>query len=131
MGDKFYAETQYGDLVGTAAFDGHKHPPLFELTERSNMPSEGYWPIGFELFRLDPNEDGKIPFALLAVKCEEAGDTIDDIIKYAKAAKELSVYRFEGELKPTEFSFLFKRIDIKAARKDLPHAKIDLCYPPE
>ena len=52
MGEKVIAETQYNDLLGTAAFDGHESPPVYELAECSEMPSESYWPVGFDLFPL-------------------------------------------------------------------------------
>ena len=132
MGDLFIASTQYNDLTGGAAFDGHDGPPLFELAKCSNMPSEGYWPVGFELFRLDPDEQtGKIPFTLVAVSCDEAGSKIDQIIEFAKTAEELRVYRFEGHLDPREFPVLFKRVDIKVIRKGLRNANVVAYFPPE
>lgn len=124
MGDKFIAGTQYNDLVGTAAFDGHEHPPVYELAERTSMPEKGYIPVGFELFRFDPDEDGNIPFQLIAVKCREAGDKIDDVIQYAKNTSELRVYRFDGTLKSAEFAAIFKRIDIKVIHKELHGANV-------
>jgi len=129
MGDPFIASTQYNDLVGGAAFDGHDGPPLFILAEKLAMP-KGYWPVGFELSELTPNDEGKIPLTLLAVKCEETGDKIDDILKFAKTAAELRVYRFNGTLKTADLN-MFKRIDIKALRKDLPREKVVMEYPPE
>ena len=130
MGDIFNVSTQYNDIVGGAAFDGHDGPPLFELAKKSRMPEQGYWPVGFELSDLAPGDEGNIPFILLAVKCEEAGEKIDDILKFAKTAAELRVYRFNGTLKPADFN-MFKRIDIKVIRKDLPREKVVLEYPPE
>jgi len=53
MGDPFMASTQYNDLIGGAAFDGHDSPPLFILAKKLDMP-EGYWPVGFELSELAP-----------------------------------------------------------------------------
>ena len=131
MGDLFNVSTQYNDIVGGAAFDGHDGPPLFELAKKSRMPEQGYWPVGFELFRLDPDEEGNIPFTLLAVMCEETGEKIDDILEHAKTAEKLTLYRYQGTLKPADFGWLFKRIDIKALRKDLPREKVVLEYPPE
>ena len=124
MGDSFFASTQYDDIVGTVAFDGHDAPPLFELAEKSEMPHEGYWPVGFEFFRFDPDEDGSLPFTLVAVKHKEAGASIEDVVKYAKSAAELRVYRFAGVLKPPDFAALFKRIDVKAIRRDLKEANV-------
>ena len=131
MGEPFVAFTQYNDLKGTAAFDGHDGPPLFELVEKTDMPKEGYWPVGFEFFRLHPDETGNIPFTLVAVKCEETGHKIEDVIEYASKANELPVYRFDGALRPDDFGYLFKRIDIKVVQKELKHANIVASRPPE
>jgi hypothetical protein len=129
MGDPFIASTQYNDLVGGAAFDGHDSPPLFILAEKLSMP-KGYWPVGFELDQLAPNDGGEIPITLLVVNCEETGSKIDDIIKFAETASELHVYRLNGTLKPEDFN-MFKRVDIKALRKDLPAEKVVIEYLPE
>ena len=131
MGDPFYASTQYNDIVGGAAFDGHEHAPLFELAKKSKMPEQGYLPVGFRLYRLDPNEDGNIPFKLYAVMCEESGDKMADVFQYAKTAEALTVYGFQGMLKPENFASLFKRIDIMVLRKNLPREKVVIESPPE
>jgi hypothetical protein len=129
MGDRFVASTQYNDLVGNAAFDGHDGPPLFILAEKLSMP-RGYWPVGIELDQLAHNDDGEIPITLLVVNCKESGSKIDEIIKFAKTAAELHVYRVNGTLKPEDFN-MFKRIDIKALIKDLPAEKVVIEYLPE
>ena len=131
MGDPFYTSTQYNDIVGDAAFDGHEHPPLIELAKKSKMPEQSYLPVGFRLYRLNPNEDGNIPFTLYAVKREESGKEMADVFQYAKTAKVLTVYGFQGMLKPVDFAWLFKRIDIKVLRKDLPREKVVIEHPPE
>jgi len=124
MGDKFIAETQYNDVVGTAAFDGHDHPPLHELAEHTNMPKDKYCCVGFELYELSPTQGEEIQFNIVAVNCKEAGvQDIRDIDQIAKGA-ELPVYRFFGRLKPEDFSVLFKRIDIKVVHKDLKSLNI-------
>lgn len=124
----FQAMTQYGDLKGTNSFDGHSGPPLSDLAERSKMPNE-YYPVGFELFRLNPNDSGKIPFGLFAVRITEAGATMAEISSYADSSDELAVYRFDGELELTDFPVLFKRIDIKALSKALPANKVTIYRP--
>ena len=131
MGEKVIAETQYNDLLGTAAFDGHESPPVYELAECSEMPSESYWPVGFELFRLDPDEEtGKVPFTLLAVKNDEVGD-IEKLEQLAKNAAEIRVYRFHGELDSKKFPFYFKRIDIKVTKRCLKDANVVAYQPPD
>lgn len=119
MGERFVASTQYDDVIGTVAFDGHEHPPLFELAEKSDMPAEVYWPVGFEFFRLDLDENGNIPFRVVAVRLKEVGGSIENVTNYARERGELRVYRFAGTLKPADFAYLFKRVDIKAIKKSL------------
>lgn len=128
MSESFEATTQYDDLKGTNAFDGHSGPPLSDLAKRSEMPEE-YFPVGFELFRLNPNDLGKIPFGLFAVKITEAGDSMEKIISFANSSGELPVYRFDGELELTDFPVLFKRIDIKALSKSIPAYKVSIRRP--
>ena len=130
MGEPFIAETQYNDLQGKVAMDGHDGPPLHDLAKRSTMPN-GYWPIGFELFRLDPAENGKIPFTLVAARCEEVGATMEEIIKYARTHEEVPVYGFDGQLDPRDFRALFKRIDIKVVSRNLENANVVSYRAPE
>jgi len=138
MGDKVIADTQYNDLIGTAAFDGHDHPPVHELAERSTMP-EGYWPIGFEMFRFDPDEKtGRVPFTLLGVRLadmgydpKKGGNRPELIAQFAKGAPEVAVYRFPGEIDPGDFPAVFKRIDIKVCEKHLSRANLVAYEPPE
>jgi hypothetical protein len=125
MSEKAIAETQYNDLKGTTAFDGHEGPPLHELAKRTDMPKEDYIPIGFELWRLNPTESGLIPFHLLAVKQSEVGDNINK----AKELQEIPAYRFDGSIPPSDFPVCFKRIDIKAINKNLPADRISITRP--
>ena len=130
MGDRFIAETQYSDLVGNAAFDGHTGPPLHELAKYTNMPKGKYWPVGFRLFRLHPGKSGDIPFTIIAVNCEEIkARNIEEIVKYAQKVNELPAYKFDGNLEPKYFSAIFKRIDIKIVCKSLKDVNIIAHYP--
>lgn len=133
MGDKFIAKTQYGDLLGTAAFDGHEHPPLHELAERTDMPADKYWPIGFQLCRLDFNDEGKIPFTVVALNRKEIGlpdiKYLSEVAKQARKTGELPVYSFDGHLARSDFPVLFKRIDIKAVCKALKDVNIVSHHP--
>lgn len=128
MGDRFVASTQFGDLEGGASFDGHDGPPLFELAKCSKMKS-GYWPVGFELHQLDPDENGKIPFTLVAVSCEEAGKGPEEIYQYADRVDEVKVYRFPGEIDPKKLPVLFKRVDIKVIHKAFVGQNVVAYYP--
>ena len=41
----------------------------------SEVPNE-YFPIGFRLYRLDPGEDGLLPFQIIAEKKSETGESL-------------------------------------------------------
>ncbi len=123
MAYSFVADCQYNDLKGTTAFDGYDGPPLDELAKRSEMPSD-YVPVGFELFRLDPAENGKIPFHVVAVRRDEVGATADAIVGFARENRKLPIHRFEAEICPEEFRSVFKRIRINAIEPDLHGYKI-------
>jgi len=123
MGEKFKVTTQYDDLIGNCAFDGHEGPPLFELAERASM-HPGYFPIGFELFRLNPNKKGKIPFTLLAIRMIESGKNMEEFLNRIKLTNELRVYRFNGEIDQNDFPKIFKRISINAISEGLPPEKL-------
>jgi hypothetical protein len=81
------------------------------------MPA-GYLPVGFELSGLSAGNDGLISFRVVAVRCEDAGVTIDDVCKFAKKSDELAVYPFGGRIALAEFSALFKRMSMKALDKN-------------
>lgn len=123
MANKFVASTQYGDLKGTVAFDGHEGPPLDQLAELTDMTGE-YFPVGVYFYRLNPDEDGKIPFEVVAVRCDKVGTTWDEVTQFAKQEEHIPVYGFSGRIALSEFDVFFKRIDIKALHFNLEHQKV-------
>ena len=123
MVETFKVTTQFDDLTGNCAFDGHEGPPLFELAKRTNM-HPGYFPVGFELSRLNPNKKGKLPFTLLAARMIESGKNIEEFLKRIKLTNELRVYRFRGEIDQNDLPKLFKRISINAISEGLPPEKL-------
>jgi hypothetical protein len=55
MPERFFAETQYNDYVGTAAFDTHGGTDLHALFEKHCSAGKGaYFPVGLELGALTP-----------------------------------------------------------------------------
>jgi hypothetical protein len=123
MADPFTASVQYDDLKGYVAIDGYDGPPLHELVKYCAMPG-GYFPVGFSLFRFDPCEDGKLPFCIVAVRCDVVGTTMGEIVNYAREHDELPVYSFDGMIDPTCFPALFKRVDVKVLDKNLTDFKV-------
>lgn len=116
MAERFGASVQYDDLKGTAAMDGADSPPLIMMAKRTDMPS-GYFPVGFRLFRIHPDENGMIQFQIVAVKTDQTGATMDDIVKYAQSHPDVPVYSFDGEASAQEFGAYFKRVEIAVLNK--------------
>ena len=63
------ALTQYGDLQGTIAVDGHEASSLRQLAKESEMPT-GYRPVGLSLYAGAPPIGGSLQAYLLAVEEE-------------------------------------------------------------
>jgi len=113
MTSDFLASTQYNDLTGSAAFDGHEGPGLMELADIVGLPDE-YFPIGFQLHRLDPDEDGLLWLKMIAVKKAETGDTMTKALQVARDNKSLPTYLVDAKIDPRKFSAVFKRCMIVA-----------------
>lgn len=117
MAESFIASVQYGDMKGTVAFDGHNGAPLHELAAKTDMPG-GYVPVGFTLWKLEPEEDGLIPIQVVAVDARDHGSNVDEIAKAAEASGELQVYPFDGRISLAEFTAHFKRFELKAIKRN-------------
>lgn len=114
---EFIASVQYGDMKGTVAIDGHNGAPVHELAAKTDMPG-GYMPVGFELWKLVPDEDGTIPIRVFGVDVRDVkGRSIDDVAKAAENDGELAIYPFDGRIAFAELGGLFKRFDLKAIKK--------------
>lgn len=118
MAEPFIASLQYGDYKGTVAADTLDAPTLRELAKRTNMPP-GYFPVGLHVWRLRPDDDGQIPFAVVAVDTRDTEHTLDGILKAAGTAEEVAVYPFNGKIAPLDLIAVFKRFDLKLVNKHL------------
>lgn len=124
MSESFVADTQYGDLVGTAAFDGHSSLPLHEIARRLKIPG-GYWPIGFEIHAFPDEVTGNtFPVSVVAVRPADVGTTPDEFISSARETQEIDVYRFSGRLKPQDMNAFFKRVDIKVVQREFAQCEM-------
>lgn len=123
MPEPFTAGVQYDDLKGEVAVDGHDGPPLHDLAKLTDMPAD-YFPVGLSLWRLDPAEDGMIPFEVVAVDTAKTGKSMGEIIAYAKAQAEVPVHAFRGKIAPAKFGAYFRRFDMKLLTQDLVGFKV-------
>ena len=131
MGDPFAASTQYDEITGTTAFDGHgsAHEALYAMAEKTAMPEDDFVPVGFNLYRLDPDEvTGVIYFSLFAVNKNDYGVNYHDIAQGLNSSPKPVVYSFDGQLRPDEFGMIFKRIDMKALYHEIDPSRIEIEY---
>lgn len=116
MSEPFIAGAQYDDLIGTIAIDGHETGGfLDELAANAEIPG-GYWPIGFEMWnavRTDSTEDGTVPLTIVAVRCDQVGESAEEMLRYNADNGELPIYRFESQIDFSKLRSLMKRLDIK------------------
>lgn len=123
MSQPFKASEQYDDMKGWIAIDGHEGAPHRDLSKYAEIPS-GYLPVGFKIFRLDPDENGKIPFSVTTVSMNDVGSTMIEIAEYSKTHEEVPVKSFDGEIPLVDFPKLFKRLDIKGIVRALYDANV-------
>jgi hypothetical protein len=128
MSESFKASAQYDDLTGTAAFDGHDGPPLRDMQKYCKI-APGYLPVGFKFGSLAPDKDGMVSLTIVAVRCDQAGDNIDAVVRYAQAHNgELTVYPFSGKMPMKEWERFFKRTRINAAIRHLETFELQVDY---
>jgi hypothetical protein len=115
MAEQFVAETQYGDLTGTISLDGHESAPLAELAEFCGVP-EGYFPIGIAVYGIPyPSiNEGLFPIRVVAVRKDEAGDSLEAVTRYHEAHGVVPRYEFFARVDPAELASRFKRLQICA-----------------
>jgi hypothetical protein len=130
MSEGFKAVTQYSDFRGTAAFDGHDHAVLDTLARHVAM-QPGFLPVGFEIGRLEPSRHGKVHIYIVAVFAEAVGKSLDAIRAHGKAKGKVPLYRFSGEIDADTLWKVFKRVNIRAVRKQLAECTFQVFEAPE
>ena len=122
MGESFIASAQYGDLKGTVSIDGHQTGgPLEELARHTCMKT-GFFPVGFGMNGLDPDDQGRVAITIFAVDVREVGVTVDQIKAYVAENGDLPVTGFRGAIDIGTFGQYFKRFRLRAHMK---HIKVD------
>ena len=127
MPERFFAETQYNDYVGTAAFDTHGGTDLHALFEKHCSAGKGaYFPVGLELGALTPDSAGNITIRVVAVKCADYGRTMEEILRRTSGVQTVTLHRFDAVIPIGHFGAFFKRTDIKAIAKSLKHLSLEI-----
>jgi hypothetical protein len=117
MSDTFPPSTQYEDLTGFVALDGHEASGLDLLAQIVGL-DQRYVPIGLSLYRLHTDDDGLLPLQIVAVKSAGIGETIEELFRYAKARGDLPVHFLDVRIDPQQFIHVFKRVAVTAILKD-------------
>jgi|GEM_PF-3440756 len=111
MTEKFEATATYNDLLGDIAIDGYEGPFLLELARMTNMPSS-YWPIGFSIYSPKIDSNGNIKITIVAIRHAQAGNSMDEVIKYFKENESITVHPYYCKIGLAELYKLMKRLSI-------------------
>lgn len=117
MGNEAEAETQYGDLTGTIAIDGHSGLSIDGLLVTADVP-DGYHPVGLRIYGFGPSQNILSPRArVLCVDKSQAGENVDEIRKTGAADGKLITFEFDAELDVEALQSQIKRYDIVLTAK--------------
>lgn len=117
MTQKAAASTQYGDLRGTIAIDGHSGLRVDELIQTAQVP-KGYHPIAIRIYGFATKDDSpSVKAKLLCVDVEQTGKSPDEIRKFGRQNGELHTFEFDAEIDLAAIAPLIKRYDIVLTSK--------------
>jgi hypothetical protein len=106
------ATTQYGDLTGTIAIDGHNGLSIDKLVNNAQVPT-GYQPIGLRIHGLSRSNGGyTVKAKLLCVDTEQTGSTPDNIRFFGRNKGEVHTFEFNADVDLETIAALIKRIDV-------------------
>lgn len=112
MAEDAKASTQYGDVRGTIAIDGHSGLPIDQLVARAAVPS-GYRPIGLRIYGFSRRNDGPTVNAkVLCVDTDQTGTTPDEIQRFGRKNGELHTFEFDADVDFGAIVRLIKRYDV-------------------
>ncbi len=127
MSERFEANAQYNDLLGEVAIDGFDGHFLHELAEKVHLPSE-FWPVGFYVYNPTIDGEGLIDLTLVAIPRSVAGNTMDEIIQYAKGREEVTTYPFDCKIHINDLMGFMKRLHITVKSSDLARTNLVINY---
>ena len=117
MTDPAIASTQYGDLKGTIAIDGHNGLSVRDLYETAEIP-KGYWPVSIQICGFaKPGKEGegqppRLSAYVLCVDTEQVGLGPDKIVQYCRENPELHTFSFPATIDFMKLVSKLKRLDI-------------------
>ena len=106
------ASTQYGDLKGTIAIDGHNGLSIDQLVTRAEVP-KGYRPIGLRIYGFSRGKDGPtVKAKVLCVDTDQTGTTPDEIQRFGREHGEVHTFEFDADVDLDAIAKLIKRYDV-------------------
>jgi hypothetical protein len=123
MSERFIANTQYDDLLGTIAIQEYQaigetsYDLLEKLGSHADIP-QGYEVIGFEITTASPinlEKHGIMSYYVICVRPDKVGHGADHWRTFAEDHGGLPVYRFRGRVNFDEFRSLIAQLNIKIA----------------
>jgi hypothetical protein len=111
MSNRPVAGTQYCDLIGTIAVDGHGAPHLAPLLER-HPSGKSYFPVGISFYASDPSKTDRGFVSIFAVDREVVGVNADQIKSFVKKHGKLPVFKLDVEATVEELVALVHRINV-------------------
>jgi len=129
MSEKTVASTQYDDLQGTIAVDGHDGSLLQDLAAKSDL-KKGYFPIGLTYYSEFPGDGSPGQIYLLAID-EDRIQEYGSVMHYASQAGPVRVLRFRVHMKAAEVLRHIKRANIILADKVLAGKDLNIVDLPD
>ena len=108
LDNKISAGTQYGDLKGNVAIDGHTGTGLFEFAKQNGIDTEEYFPISIGVYKEGDFES----VAIDAVKVASSYDGLKEYL--ASNPGPLPVKRFRLDVGLNDYLNFIKRFSFVA-----------------
>jgi hypothetical protein len=125
--EELFVETQYNDLKGQVAIDGHGTSPLHQLAKRCGLP-EGCLAVGLSLYyTTEGGRAGMVEVRFLVVDREHVSAAGGDVPTAQKLCGYLPVFFSEAFHIPlADFFQAVKRLDLKALSKTVRRDALNL-----
>lgn len=127
------ASTQYNDLIGDFAADGHDGVPLFDLARECGIDTDAYFPVGVSAhFGVEPTQGPVAWLTFRAIDRKAQAFGAEEIIALArKQGGKLATVRLEPT-QPVPLATLFeghifKRLELVVYSRGLLAEGINFC----
>ena len=106
------ALTQYGDLKGTIAIDGHNGLSVYDVIRNAAIPNR-YQSIGLRIYGFSRGAEGpSVKAKELCVDTDQTGNGQDDIRRFGNATGERHTFEFDAQIDLEHLTRIVKRYDI-------------------